>query len=144
MLFVQSTGLQQKRVYTSLGSSCPTCVHQSPWQSRDKNHWLSASIWCTHVGQEEAKLVYTLFCCKLVNHKWWRTWCHNRKHVHVHLIFCLKLSLIWFCLSYWNRPVNIIDDLVYISQWYGLGFMGVEFTSGGEVAPKMFFVSPDT
>ena len=24
------TGLQQKRVYTSLGPSCPTCVHQSP------------------------------------------------------------------------------------------------------------------
>ncbi len=25
------TSLQQKRVYTSLGSSCPTCVHQS-WE----------------------------------------------------------------------------------------------------------------
>ncbi len=70
ILFKPSNGLQQKRVYTSLGSSCPTWVHQSPWQSRDythysrKNHWLSASIWCTHVRQEEPKLVYTLFCCK--------------------------------------------------------------------------------
>ncbi len=36
-------GLQQKRVYTSLGSSCPTCVHQSPWQSRDKSLERSAS-----------------------------------------------------------------------------------------------------
>ncbi len=26
------TSLQQKRVYTSLGSSCPTCVHQS-WEN---------------------------------------------------------------------------------------------------------------
>ncbi len=34
------TGLQQKRVYTSLGSSCPTCVHQSPWQSRENTHYV--------------------------------------------------------------------------------------------------------
>ena len=27
----RNTSLQQKRVYTSLGSSCPTCVHQS-WE----------------------------------------------------------------------------------------------------------------
>ncbi len=25
-----------------------------------------SQLWCTHVGQEEPKLVYTLFCCKLV------------------------------------------------------------------------------
>ncbi len=26
-----------------------------------------SQLWCTHVGQEAPKLVYTLFCCKLVD-----------------------------------------------------------------------------
>ncbi len=29
----------------------------------------SSQLWCTHWGQEEPKLVYTLFCCKLVGYK---------------------------------------------------------------------------
>ncbi len=58
------TGLQPKRVCTSLGSSCPTCVHQSPWERTIR--WYSSQLWCRHWGQEEPKLVYTLFCCKLV------------------------------------------------------------------------------
>ncbi len=67
----QFTSLQQKRLCTSLGSSCPTCVHQSPWQSRDNTHYLKQKslgvcFWCRHVGQEEPKLVYTLFYCKLL------------------------------------------------------------------------------
>ena len=27
---------------------------------------LCHGLWCTHVGQEEPKVVYTLFCCKPV------------------------------------------------------------------------------
>ncbi len=61
--YVQITSLQQKRVYTSLGSSCPQCVHQS-WEEYQLCH----GLWCTHVGQEEPKLVYTLFCCKPVKY----------------------------------------------------------------------------
>ncbi len=70
------TSLQQKRVYTSLGSSCPTCVHQS-WEeyrrivlaNMSKPYDFSLLChgrWRTHVGQEGPKLVYTLFCCKPV------------------------------------------------------------------------------
>ncbi len=56
--------LTAKRVYTSSGSSCPTYVHQSPWQSRENTIcWRSSQLW----WQKEPKLVYTLFCCKLVN-----------------------------------------------------------------------------
>ncbi len=64
-MFPWITGLHQKRVYTSLG---PTYVHQSPWQCRENIRWYYSQLWCTHWGQEEPKLVYTLFCCKLVEY----------------------------------------------------------------------------
>ncbi len=82
-----NTGLHQKRVYTSLGSSCPQCVHQILLLSAHTcmhfysngiqcvhrgvciHAWADNNIiWCTHFGQEEPKLVYTLFWCKLVWH----------------------------------------------------------------------------
>ncbi len=71
----QSTGLQQKRVYTSLGRlklilcfvSARTYIYLcSRLMLARTIRWYSSQLWCTHWGQEEPKLVYTLFCCKLV------------------------------------------------------------------------------
>ena len=37
------------------------------WEMVDHFSLLCHGLWCTHVGQEEPKLVYTLFCCKPVD-----------------------------------------------------------------------------
>ncbi len=85
------TGLQQKRVYTSLGSFCPQCVHQilllsivlllkwDPMRTppftgvRIGSHLNRNAFMHEHttigIHDEEVhvpKLVYTLFCCKPV------------------------------------------------------------------------------
>ncbi len=72
-----TTGLQQKRVYTSLGSSCPTCVHQSPWQSRENTHYNDLVVVCSCWQGQFADILLNfgvrigdLFCCKLVQRQW--------------------------------------------------------------------------
>ena len=74
--------LQQKRVYTSLGSPCPQCVHQS-WAEYQGNHKLTTLwpiqmtfilvyqiIWCMHCGQEEPKLVAVSQCTCSILENW--------------------------------------------------------------------------
>ena len=65
------TGLHQKRVYTSLGTSF-LCIG-SRFNKNAYMHLQTIEFWCTHCGQEKPKLVYTLFWCKPVCR--WRHLC---------------------------------------------------------------------
>ncbi len=68
------TSLQQKRVYTSrffLSNMRTPDWSRQPMVFALKRWVLSLlchGLWCTHVGQEEPKLVYTLFGCKPVEY----------------------------------------------------------------------------
>ncbi len=57
-------GADWKQKIKVCGGGAPG-IFSSPSPPEDFK-WNSPQLWCTHVGQEEPKLVYTLFCCKPV------------------------------------------------------------------------------
>ncbi len=73
--------------------------------------------WCTHVGQEEPKLVYTLFCCKPVIKSGM-----EQNLVTVELLSLLKCVWDWdgnthVGLVQKNRTFFTVSHEVY--AWYG-------------------------